>query len=217
MKEKDRISSLVDELIKESEELIKTKWQPKVIGARPHVDLELFAKVRAKCRLLLSLLGPLGTPWKPDLENNPKNLLSVTLTILGSLRTIKEAIEEGLLLRFEDLILADAFVDFLEQAKYLFNQGYLLASGVILRAILEERLKKMCESNNCVPEKDRPTISDYNQSLYKEKIYDKIIFKHVDSMTSIGNDAAHNKADLRKEDIERFMKDLEGFLQRFSG
>ena len=36
-------------------------------------------------------------------------------------------------------------------------------------------------------QKVRPTISDYNQALYKNMIYDKIAFKTVDEMAAIGN------------------------------
>ncbi len=48
------------------------------------------------------------------------------------------------------------------------------------------------------------------------KVYDKIMFKNVDSMAAIGNDAAHNNPDLKKEDVERLLRDLNSFLQRFS-
>ncbi len=104
----------------------------------------------------------------------------------------------------------------MDQAEYLFNQGYILASGVISRAVLEERLKKLCDQNNCQPAKQRPTIIDYNTNLYKDQVYDKIIFKNVDSMAAIGNDVAHNKPNVKKEDVERLLHDLNSFLQRFS-
>ncbi len=74
------------------------------------------------------------------------------------------------------------------------------------------------DHNNCQPTKQRPTINDYNTILYKAKVDDKIMFKNVDSMAAIGNDAAHNNPDLKKEDVEseRLLRDLNSFLQRFS-
>jgi hypothetical protein len=130
---------------------------------------------------------------------------------------IKESLDTGLIVKFEDLVFAEAFSDLFEQAEYLLEQSYFLASGVILRAILEERLKLLCERNGCMPNKKCSTINDYNQSLYKDKVYDKIIFKNVDAMATIGNDAAHNNLNLEKKDVERLLRDISDFLLRFSG
>ena len=69
------------------------------------------------------------------------NSLENALSVLGSLKSIKESLDDGLLIRFEDIVYAEAFSDLVEQAEYLYEQGYFLASGVILRAVLEERLK----------------------------------------------------------------------------
>ena len=83
----------------------------------------------------------------------------------------------------------------------------------IIRA-LEERLRKMFDRNGCTPVKKRPTTSDYNTELYKVEVFDKITMKQVDSMAAIGNDAAHNNPDLKKDQVERFKNDLLSFLQK---
>jgi len=95
-------------------------------------------------------------------------------------------------------------------------QGYIIASGVILRAVLEERLKLLCDRNLCVPAKQRPTIVDYNTELYKKLVYDKLTMKLVESMAAVGNDAAHTNPQLSKDDVGRFKRDLFDFLQKFS-
>lgn len=187
-----------------------------VSGPPTYVDLEAFKKWRASCRLLVSLMGDLGTPWQDIFMPDAPNGLGNASTTLGTLKAIKEALSNGYLVRFEDLVLAEAFSDLTEQAEYLFEQGYFLAAGVILRAILEERLRKLCERIGCTPEKLRPTISDLNQALYKAKAYDKIIYKHVDAMTATGNDAAHNAPELKKDDVARLLNDAKDFLRRFA-
>ena len=166
----DKVSDLVEALIEEGEDVLGTKWQPSgrwVSGPPTYVDLEAFKKWRASCRLLVSLMGDFGTPWQDIFMPDVPNGLANASTTLGTLKAIKEALSNGYLVRFEELVLAEAFSDLTEQAEYLFEQGYFLAAGVILRAILEERLRKLCERTGCTPAKPRPTISDLNQSLYK--------------------------------------------------
>jgi len=187
-----KINEFLVSLIQEGEEVLKTKWQPGgkwALGPPTYVDLQVFTKWRASCQLLVPMMGYIADPWKDTLASDRPNKIENAMATLGTLKAISEAINKELLFRIEDLIFAEAFADLMDQAEYLLDQGYTLASGVILRAILEERLKRLCATNHCEPEKERPTISDYNQKLYKEHVYDKTMFKHVDSMTGIGNDA----------------------------
>lgn len=215
----EKISSLVDSLVSEGEHVLTTQWQPGgrwATGPPTYVDLEAFKKWRASCRLLVSVMGSLAVPWEDLLTSDVQNGWAHAATTLGTLKAIKEALSSGLLVNFEDLVFAEAFSDLIEQAEYLFDQGYFLAAGVILRAVLEERLRKLCERNTCSPEKNRPTIADFNLALYKANAYDKVTFKHVDAMAATGNDAAHNNPDIRAEDVERFLRDLLAFLRRFA-
>ena len=119
-------------------------------------------------------------------------------------------------MRYEDIIIAEAFSDLIEQAEYLYSQGYALAAGVILRAVLEEHLRRMCNKHGCNPSKNKPTIADYNMELYKSKVYDKIKMKYVESMAAIGNAAAHNSDEFDSTDIKRLNQDVVSFLQSFS-
>jgi hypothetical protein len=63
--------------------------------------------------------------------------------------------------------------------------------------------------------KARPTIADFNQSLTKAQVYDKMMAKNVDAMAAVGNEAAHNKPNLKPEDVERFRTNLVELLGRF--
>jgi hypothetical protein len=37
---------------------------------------------------------------------------------------------------------------------------------------------------------------------------------HVTAMAAVGNDAAHNSPTLRREDVDRFLRDVREFLVR---
>jgi hypothetical protein len=181
-----------------------------------YVELEIFEQWRSRCRLLLSMLGPLSVPWEPVLGPSVENGLSAAMSTQGALKGIRQSLHEGLIVRFEDLVLAEAFSDLYHQADYLFLQGYFLAGAVILRAVLEERLRRLCTAHQCPPARDRPTLGDFNTELYKRGVYDKITFKLVDALAAIGNDAAHNDPNLKKEDVRRLLDGVQDFLRRFS-
>jgi hypothetical protein len=216
MKAKDRISNLVDSLITQGKAVLATEFKQESdwAGSAPLVNIQEFAKWRASCRLLLSLLGQSAAPWDDMCEIEQNNVATV-LSMQGTLEAIREALNNDLLVRYEELVFAEAFSDLMEQAEYLFDEGYILAAGVILRAVLEERLKKMCSYHHCDPSRKRPTIVNYNTALYKAKVYDKITLKHIESMAAIGNEAAHNSPALTGEDVGRFKRDLLSFLQRY--
>lgn len=169
--------------------------------------------------LLKSIAGDMVQPWKTSLDFSPRCAMADQFEqAVSALKIIKQAVEQGLLTRYEDLVAAEMFCDLIGQAEYLLSKGYHLAAGVILRAVLEEKPRKLCVQNSCTPIKQDATINDYNGALYTASppVYDTVTMKHVDGMAAIENDAAHNKPSLRKEDVERFSQELPTFLERFS-
>jgi hypothetical protein len=214
-----KIETLLDRLIAEGDTVLKTKWQPGgnwVTGPPTYVDLAEFTKWRARCKLLASLLGRVGRSWEAELTADWNNTAEHAITTQGTLQAIKLSAAEGVLLELQDLILADAFANLVEQGEYLLDQGYFLASGVLLRAVLEERLRRLADYHNLTPAKLKPTLNDYNTELYKASVYDKITFKDVDVLAAIGNDAAHCSANLSAADVSRMREGVIRLLQKFS-
>ena len=219
MKAKEQILQLLDALISEGKIVLSKKWEKNgnyLSGAPQFVDLALFRKWQASCHLLVHLLGSCADPWRATFDENLGNSLETAISMQERLKAIRDAIQNNLLMRYEDLILSEAFSDLIEQAEYLLKQGYALAAGVILRAVLEEHLRRMCNKHECSPSKSKPTINDYNMELYKLKVYDKVTMKHVEAMVAIGNAAAHNSDEFKAQDISRFNRDIVPFLQSSS-
>ena len=214
-----KVEQLLDRLIAEGEVVLKAKWQPGgnwVTGPPTYVDLAVFTKWRARCKLLISLLGKVGKPWEAELNAAWANTIEHAIKTQGTLEAIKLSAAEGMLLELQDLILADAFANLVEQAEYLLDQGYFRASGVILRAVLEERLRRLVDHHILTFSKSKPTLNDYNTGLYKASVYDKITFKDVDAIAAIGNEAAHNSSSLSLADVSRMREGVIRILQRFS-
>ena len=136
--------------------------------------------------------------------------------MLGALQSVLESVEHGRLAAFEDIVFAEAFANLIDQGEYLLEKDYHLAAGVVFRAVLEERLRRLCDVHGAMPAKPRPTISDYNQSLYKANVYDKIVMKHVDAMATVGNAAAHGTDGFHPADVVQLRTNLVSFLARFA-
>lgn len=215
----DVIATFVDELIDEGNSLRETEFTNRVdsITRRIFVDLQAFQKWRTSCKLLMSQLGTFSSPWSSVLDcDQSENGQGVVMSMIGALESIRENIARGRLSSFEDLVFAEAFANLVEQGEYLLDKGFFLAAGVIFRAVLEERLRRMCDRHGVTPDKDRPTINDYNQAMYKAKIYDKIELKNVEALAAIGNAAAHGSDELQSDAVEQLRGNLMAFLAKYS-
>jgi len=221
MKHLELIKNLCQECIKEGEAVLSTEWLNDRMGslriANPesYVELEKFKKWKSNCDVLIDLLGDLAKPWIDSIGGDSSNTMVKAKEIMGALKSIYETVERGYLTKIEDLIFAEAFTNLIEQAKYLYSQGYLLAAGVIARAILEEKLRNLCSQQSISLSKSHPTLSDYNQELYKSNNYSKIEFKKIDFLISIGNGAAHNN-EFTKEDIMKLIEGVISLLKKYN-
>jgi hypothetical protein len=208
---------IVSDLIEEGRRVIATNFDvgsPRVlyIEGRPiGVDLQMFSKWQAGCTNLLRLLGSAADPWRESFSSKKNTLASVKVS-LGTLEGIYETIKKGLLVRFEEMVRAETFESLLEQAEHLLCLGYFPASGVLGRAVLEEHLREWCQQMSCIPAKVKPTISDFCANLYSAKHITKSQMKHIESLASVGNDAAHNAKTLSEPDVRRLLRDIREIL-----
>jgi hypothetical protein len=170
----------------------------------------------AGCRLLIAKLGPFGSVWDEMLKPPENYRLTRFLEIGGVLDSIANALAKGRLTTVEELVSAEVLGDLLEHAEELLKANFNLAAAIILRAVLEERLRKLCASNNCMPSTQRPTIESFKQSLFAAKVIDKIVVKDIDWMAGVGNAAAHHLPEYKDEDVPQFYQRLTAFLTRFS-
>ncbi|MGB3211633.1 MAG: hypothetical protein WBB19_13095, partial [Desulforhopalus sp.] len=173
-----QISDLLDELIIDAKELISDSHNAYGTQDMYIQNTEKLLKWSNELILFKSLCSEIISPWEPQLKHNGVSTAIDTLERpLSVLKTIRGAVDKGLLSTYEDLIFAEAFADLYEQGQHLFSQGYYLAAGVIYRAVLEEHLRHLCDRNSCNPAKQKPAINDLNMALYKHNppVYDKSV------------------------------------------
>jgi hypothetical protein len=211
---KTRLIEISQQLVEEGRLLVTKEYS---VGSMFIVPTKDFYKWLGKVVSFGQQLGVAARPWKAMLtDQGHMNYSGTAAKILGTLEAILHELENDHLDSFTTLVKAETLADLLEQAEHLFANGYVLAAGVIGRAVLEQHLRDTCDTLGCLPEKDRPTLNDFNQALYSFDHYNKIKMKAVDALAAIGNDAAHNKEGLEESDVKRLLSDLPGVLESTS-
>jgi hypothetical protein len=216
MKATAPIIAYTDKLIAEGEALLATKFTiaTSSFTQEDFVPIDPFRRWRGNCRVLQSKLGRALDPWKETILADGPNKAVVVMALLGTVRSIKDAIEGGHLISFAHLVVAEAFSNLLDQAEYLLSKGFWLAAGVLGRAVLEEALRALAQTAECLPDKARPTLNDLNSALYKNEVYDKLEFKLIDTLAVIGNDCAHNKSSASEDRAKHLLEQLVVLLPR---
>lgn len=216
---KEQISNLVDSLISEGDLVLKTIWvehvSPLIIVQR--VELAQFKKWQSSCHLLSHILGNQADPWRKTLEDDSANNLAVAVSIQGTLKAIREALDNNFLMRYEELIHADIFSDFLEMASYLLSEGYKDAAAVIIGSVLEEHIKKLCAKHKIfIDSNGRPKKADtLNSELASVGALTKLDQKNVTAWLDLRNKSAHGKyAEYTQQQVELFLQSVRDFLTR---
>jgi len=213
MKASQELIDFVEDLRKESAEVAATRQHGQYAN---YVDFGKLNSLAAGCRLLIAKLGPFGKVWDEMLQAPPDGNDEHFDKINSTLDAIAKALAKGRLATVDEIVSADVLGDLLEHAEELLKAKFNLAAAIILRAVLEERLRKLCGSNGCMPTGVKPTIENFKQALYGANVIDKIVMKDIDWMASVGNSAAHNLPEYRDADVPQFFQHVTTFLTRFS-
>jgi hypothetical protein len=97
----------------------------------------------------------------------------------------------------------------------LLDYDYKDAAAVIIRAVLEDGIRKLCQAHKIEVDK-RDTIQQLNEKLYKEKVYSALQHKEIIAKAEIGNCAAHGRFDqYKKEDVAAFLEFVLRFLAQY--
>lgn len=136
--------------------------------------------------------------------------------IHGILCAVKYDIENGLVDDIKGLLQADIFSDFLEMAEHLLDEGYKDPAAVVVGAVLEDSLRKLCDKHEILTKNNngKPlTIDPLNTALTKNGVYDKLVSKQITSWADLRNSAAHGE--FGKYDATQ-VKHMLLFVQKFS-
>jgi hypothetical protein len=133
----------------------------------------------------------------------------------GILEAAKEAFVDGWLADTKLLLSAEIFSDFLDQATHLIDLGYKDAAAVLIGAVLEDGLRKLCDSHGiAIPAK--ATIAPLSELLYKQDVYGLMVHKEILAKSDLRNNAAHGMFDQYGiDDVKAFLEFVGRFLAEY--
>jgi hypothetical protein len=132
----------------------------------------------------------------------------------GVLQAFVNAWDTGLLRSRELLISAELFEDALELGEYLLSKEYKDPAAVVVGAVLESALRKMCQLRN-IPLGGRETLEPLNVALAKHDPppYNAPMSKQITAWGSIRNDAAHGRWDqYDAQQVELMLQGVRNFI-----
>ena len=133
----------------------------------------------------------------------------------GVLLAAQDDFEHNTLFSFRQLIEAELFDDFLEQAEQLLAADYYQPAAVVTGVVLEDGLKKLCRLNE-VELPDRPILHRMNSELAKGGVYNKLVQKKIIALADIRNNAAHGNWDeFSKDDVISMIAQTRDFMAKY--
>ncbi|WP_434687018.1 HEPN domain-containing protein [Pseudanabaena minima] len=212
----EKVKARLNELIDMGEKLLSTKRSPgqNVIGDS-RVDSQMAYQWATSVQNLLSrAFGEDSEHYKNFIiQVNSHLTYSPTFRAQGILKAAKDDYENGYLFDVKQLIEAELFDDFLEQAIYLYDSGYHQPAAVIAGCVLEDGLRKLCLTNG-IPIPDKPKLDQMNAELAKSGTYNKLTQKRITALADLRNRAAHGHWDqFTKDDVDEMIRSVRKFME----
>ena len=172
---------------------------------------DAYFELRVSSINLLSRLSSEDSIYVQELKQMKPNAFSMK----GVLEAARNDYLQGFMADHKLLVSAEVFSDLLVQAEVLLDHDYKDAAAVIIRAVLEDGIKRLCESHK-IEVGRRDTIQQLNEKLYKENVYSALQHKEIIAKAEIGNCAAHARFDqYKKEDVVAFLEFTLRFLAQY--
>lgn len=167
--------------------------------------------------VLVDVFGPSSTYYKDFIEHlgdartwdRVGRAHAVTLSARDDFRDYGST-------KFQQLVEAEVFDDFLEQAEHLLANGYFQAAAVVAGCVLEDALRKLCTKHQ-ISLPDKPKLDTMNAELAKKGAYNKLVQKQVTAESDLRNKAAHGEWDkFTKADVEAMVPFVRRFFTEYS-
>lgn len=219
MAKRDKIVKRLEELIQTGQRVLATQRAPgQGVISDDYVDSSMFYEWKAGALSFLTyVFNEKSTHYRLFQKGCEHPYKGDTVQGLGVLNAAKQDVEGGLLVKLEDLVAADLFADFLEMAEYLLDAGYKDPAAVLIGGVLEEHLRRLCNSNSIdVNDAGKPKRADkLNADLAKASVYNKLDHKAVTSWLDLRNKAAHAEYDTyNAEQVRLMLAGVREFLVR---
>lgn len=210
------VVSRLKELIQRGDAVLATRRDPpsNSIGSDATVDGQLAHQWFTSAQNLLSRVFGQDSEHYKNFSSQPGKqglTFSPSRRALGVLRAALEDYEQGYLFNLRELIEAEVFSDFLDQAQALISAGYFAPGAVVVGAVLEDGLRRLAVRANIeLPE--LPKLDRVNAELAKAGLYSKLVQKRITAVADLRNSAAHGDWSAFSADD---VKDMYAWVSRF--
>ncbi|MEJ5105089.1 HEPN domain-containing protein [Chryseobacterium sp. MYb328] len=195
---KEELITRINLIIDNGNKLLNTKTYSEF--SDDFVDAGLYAGFRTlSLSFIANLFGENHTYYKEFTKLVDHNYFDKAKAGLNILYSIRHEIELDWLKNIKRLVTAELFSDFLEMSKYLLDEKYKDPAAVMIGSVLEEHLRKLCESFNVetvtakgddfIPKK----ANVLNAELTKAGVYGILEQKNITAWLDLRNRAAHGK------------------------
>jgi len=213
-----KILARIDELIAMGAQVLDTRRPPPsvVMYGDSRVDGELANQWVTSCQNILQrVFGTESAHYQNFTKETAEYVtFSPAESALGILRAAKDDYEHDHLFDVRQLIQAEVFDDFLEQAQHLFDSGYYQPAAVVAGSVLEDGLRKLCDRHG-VPLPDKPKLDKMNADLAKQGVYSKLKQKQITAFADLRNKAAHGQWDqFTKDDVPPMLDGVRHFMEK---
>ncbi len=153
-----------------------------------------------------------------DQKNFSLNMKLIPI-LAGIVRAMRDDVQNGFLDTSRELFHSELFSDFLEMSDYLLGEGYKDPAAVMAGGVLESHLRQLCIKHgiNVVDAAGKPRkAAQFNDDLYKAKVYSMVDQKSVTAWLDIRNKAAHAKyQEYTKDHVSIMTLGVRSFMARY--
>ena len=214
-----KILGRLNELLDMGERVLATRRnRPQNDFRDPTVDAKLAYQWATSAQSLLLRVFGNDSEHYARFQSITQRALSYSPSVCaqGVLKAAKDDYEGGQLFDVRQLIEAEIFDDFFEQADHLYAAGYYQAAAVIAGCVLEDGLRKLWVQH-AIDVTDSPKLDKMNADLAKAGVYSKLIQKRITALADLRNKAAHGEWDqFSAPDVEDMLQNvrrlMEGYL-----
>jgi len=208
----DRLEELISKGVTMRESSRINAGKQDLRGAK--VDRESVFGWATSCLNILRIVFGEGSPHYKTFESLHGSIEAYVnfVKCLGIIKSAKDDYESGFSQEIRELITADVFDDFLEQAEHLLAENYKGPSAVVVGCVLEDTLRKLCAKSG-IALSARPKLDIMNADLVKKGVYNKLKQKSIIMWADLRNKAAHGKwTEFTDGDVEDMLRGVRRFV-----
>jgi len=134
--------------------------------------------------------------------------------LVGVIHAARDDMASGFIFSRDLVVSASNFGDILEQAEHLLQAGYKDAAAVLVGAVLESTLRKLCDKHS-LSYTAKETMEPLNVKLAKAGVYKPMTQKMITTWGDLRNNAAHGHFDKYGDaDVSQMHRWVSAFVER---